>query len=356
MKIIVDILGGDTAPKNMVEGAILAMREDKDIVCVLCGDEQYARPVIEKAGLSDRVEYIHTTENISFDEQATQAIRRSNTSMMMGFDKLKNGGDDYAAFVSAGSTGALLAGGFFKIGRIEGVSRPTLCPWIPTNKDDVKVVLADAGANMDCKPLNLVHFALMTDAYSRLALGVEKPRLALVNVGTEEGKGNELTHETFPILKALHERGAINFVGNMEARDAISGDYDILICDGFVGNILLKSTEGTFGVAGKQVKKVIMSSLKNKIGGLFIRKGLNKMKAKFHEDGTGGSPLLGTKKPIVKAHGNSSACAFKNAILVGAITARADVSNVIKESIETHKELITQMTLPKEERAKQAQK
>jgi len=346
MKILVDILGGDTAPVNMVEGAIHAMREDPTITCVLVGDESYARPVIEAAGMKHRVEYIHTTENISFDESPTQAIRRNGTSMMMAFEKLKTD-DDYKGFVSAGSTGALLAGGFFKLGRIDGVSRPTLCPWIPTNVDGVRVILADAGANMDCKPLNLVHFALMTYTYSQLVLGVEKPRLALVNVGTEDSKGNELTTETFPILKKLHELGAINFVGNMEARYAVSGDYDIIICDGFVGNVLLKTAEGAFAVMGNQLKNVIKSSFKNKIGGLLLKKGLYKMKSKFHEDGTGGSPLLGIKKTVIKAHGNSSVRAFKNAILVAAMSARYDVTGEIKKVLETHKDLITEMTKPK---------
>lgn len=347
MKILVDILGGDTAPKNMVEGAVWAMREDPTITCVLVGDENYARPICEKAGVGNRVEYIHTTENIAFDEQPTSAIRRSNTSMMMAFDKLKNE-DQYQAFISAGSTGALLAGGFFKLGRIEGISRPTLCPWIPTDKDDVRVILADAGANMDCKPLNLAHFALMTHVYSQLVLGVEKPRLALVNVGTEDGKGNELTHDTFPILKALHELGAINFVGNMEARDALGGAYDIIICDGFIGNVLLKTAEGAFKVMGNQVKQVIMSSFKNKIGGLLLKRGLNKMKAKFHEDGTGGSPLLGLKKTVIKAHGNSSVRAFKNAILVAAMSARHDVTGAIKDAAAKHKALLDEMTKPKD--------
>ena len=346
MKILVDILGGDTAPKNMVEGAILAMKEDPGITCVLVGDQEYAKPEIEKAGLLDRTEFIHTTENISFDEQPTQALRRKGSSMMMALEKLVSA-DEYSAVVSAGSTGALLAGGVFKVGRIEGVSRPMLCPSIPTNKPDVHMVLADAGANVDCKPINLVHFALMADAYARLALGTAKPRVALVNVGTEEGKGNELTHATFPVLKALHERGALNFVGNMETRDAVSGDYDVLICDGFIGNAVLKCMEGTFAVIGSQIKKVIKSSLKNKIGGLLLRKGLNKMKARFHEDATGGSPLLGTKKPVIKAHGNSSARAFKNAILVGVVTARSDVNEEIKQVLATHKDLITEMTTEK---------
>jgi len=346
MKILVDILGGDSAPKNMVEGAILALREDPGITCVLVGDENYARPVVEKAGLTNRVEFLHTTENISMEEQPTQAIRRKGTSMMMGFEKLMES-DEYAAIVSAGSTGALLAGGFFKVGRIEGVSRPTLCPWIPTNKPDVRMVLADAGANMDCKPLNLVHFALMTEAYARLALGIEKPRVALVSVGTEDGKGNELTLETFKIMKALHERGALNFVGNMEAREAVSGDYDVLICDGFVGNVILKCIEGSFAVMGKQVKKICTASPLTKFGALFLRKGFKRLKETMHEDATGGSPLLGTKKPVIKAHGNSSPRAFKNAILVGAITARSDVNNAIKEILATHKDLIAEMTAEK---------
>ena len=371
MKILVDILGGDTAPKNMVEGAVLAMREDAGITCALVGDENYARPIIEKAGLADRVEYIHTTENIAFDEQPTQAIRRPGTSMMIGLEKLKLSGDgssvggsgggvgsdvdgaddaaqdEYKGFVSAGSTGALLAGAFFKIGRIDGISRPTLCPWIPTKRDDVKMVLADAGANMDCSPINLVHFAIMTEAYMRLALGVKNPRVALVNVGTEDSKGNELTHKTFPILRALADRGVFNFVGNMEARDAVSGDYDVLICDGFVGNVVLKCIEGAMSVMGHKVNEICHASLKCKIGGLLLRKRLKKFKSTFHEDATGGSPLLGIKKPVIKAHGNSSARAFKNAILCAATSARCDVSGAIRETIEKHKDLIAEMTAEK---------
>jgi len=346
MKILVDILGGDTAPKNMVEGAIMAMQQDPELTCVLVGDENYARPEIEKAGLLARTEFLHTTENIAFDEQPTQAVRRSNTSMMMAFDKLKSG-DEYSAVVSAGSTGALLAGGVLKVGRIEGVSRPTLCPPMPTNKPGVKVILADAGANVDCKPIHLVHFALMTDAYSRLVLGVKSPRIALVNVGTEDTKGNELTNATFPVLKALHERGAINFVGNMEARDVLGGDFDAIICDGFVGNVLLKSLEGAIKIMGKKVKQVCTASIFAKIGALFLRKGLRKMKESLSEDATGGSPLLGTKKPVIKAHGNSSALAFKNAILVGATAARSNVNDAIKEALEKHKDLIAEMTTEK---------
>jgi glycerol-3-phosphate acyltransferase PlsX len=346
MKILIDTIGGDTAPVNMVAGAILAMRVDPTIKCVFVGDENYARPVIEEAQLADRAEYIHTTEGVSFDEDPTKAVRRPGTSLMMALERMKSD-EDCKGFVSAGSTGALLAGSFFKIGRIEGISRPTLCPWIPTSNPDVKVVLADAGANMDCKPLHLVHFSLMTHVYSKLVLGVENPRLALVNVGTEDNKGNELTMQTFQILRALHERGAINFVGNMEARDAFTGDFDIIICDGFVGNVLLKTAEGAFKLVGKQIKNVCKKSILTKFGALFIRKGLTEMKHKFNEDGTGGSPLLGIKKPVIKAHGNSSPRAFKNAVLAAAVSARNDVSAVIRDLVEEHKDLIAEMTAEK---------
>jgi len=343
MKIIVDALGGDYAPQNQVAASILALKENPDIKIVLVGDENYARPVIEKAGLGDRVEYIHTLENISCDDVPTTAIKqKTNSSMVLGLDMLKKN-EDCIAFVSSGSTGALLTGAFMKIGRIPGVTRPTLCPWIPTERDDVKFVLADAGANVDCKPINLVHFALMTNAYSKMSLGVENPRIALLNVGTEEAKGNELTLQTYPVLKKLHEMGKINFLGNMEARYAVSGDYDIVITDGFAGNVLLKSIEGTATMMGRLVKRAIKSNPKTMFGGLLLGGRLKKMKAEIHEDGTGGSPLLGTKKPVIKAHGNASPRAFKNAILTGVKAGSAQLTTEIQNVLAENKELIETM-------------
>jgi glycerol-3-phosphate acyltransferase PlsX len=247
--------------------------------------------------------------------------------MVMGLDALKQRADCHG-FVSAGSTGALLTGGFMKLGRIEGVSRPALCPLMPTVVPGQKVMLVDAGANVDCKPQNLAHFALMGDAYMK-ALGVASPRIALVNVGTEEGKGNELTHQTFDILKKL----PINFVGNMEARDTFTGEYDILVADGFVGNVLLKTAEGSTAFLMSHLKRAIKGGFWSKFGALFMRKAFKKVKKLTSEEAAGGSPFLGIKKPVIKAHGNSTAVAFENALSVAIACARADLSEQIKTAI-----------------------
>ena len=341
MKIIIDTLGGDN-PVNSIEGTIMAMRERADLNFILVGDKAVSEPMINKAGLGSRVEYIQTTENISFNESPTAALKRSGTSLVMGLDLLKKD-ETCAALVSSGSTGALLAGAFLKIGRLEGVSRPTFCPWLPTKRDDVRVVLADAGANVDCKAINLVHFALMTDAYVRLSFGIEEPRMGLLNIGTEEHKGNELTFQTYKVLMELAEQGKINFLGNMEGRDALSGDYDIIIADGFIGNVLLKATEGAISLMGQKVSEVCHAGIKGKIGGLFLRKGFKNMKKTIHQDSTGGSTLLGSKKPVVKAHGNSSPRGFKNAIMAAAAAGSTELSDEIKRVIAENKELVEKM-------------
>jgi glycerol-3-phosphate acyltransferase PlsX len=346
MKIVVDILGGDSAPKATLDGAINVLKRNSAVEMVLVGEESFIAPAIAKAGVAGRVEIIHTAENLSCEEAPTAAIRKYvNSSMVLGLNALKMR-EDCSAFVSAGSTGALLTGAFMKLGRVEGVSRPALCPLMPTRTDGVRVMLVDAGANVDCKPVHLVHFALMGNVYMK-ALGIKNPRVALVNVGTEHMKGNELTHTTHDALQALHERGVLNFVGNMEARDAFSGNYDILVADGFVGNVLLKSAEGAVSFIGEKVSKVCHSGYLQRIGGALVSRGLNKMKARFSEDSTGGSPFLGIKKPVIKAHGNSSAKAFENAILCAITAAEMDLREEIRAVIADNSEAIEQLTADK---------
>jgi len=331
-KIAVDILGGDNAPHAILDGVIQAAQTDKTIEFVLVGDKDQIQPAIDKNNLSSRVEIIHTTENISCDEQPTTAIKgKPNSSIVLGLEAIKNR-EDCGAFVSAGSTGAVLTGAFLKVGRIKGVSRPALSPFFPT-KIGKPVLVLDIGANMDCKPANLVHFALMGNEYMK-ARGIENPRIALMNVGIEEAKGNELTHATFPILQKLHDEGKLNFLGNMEARDAFSGEYDVLVCDGFVGNVFLKTSEGAVSLLMYKVKQTMMSSFKTKIGALLVKKRLKKMKDEIGEEGAGGSIFLGIKKPVIKAHGNSSAYAFANAIHLAKRSTSVDLAEKITNALD----------------------
>ena len=229
------------------------------------------------------------------------AIRsKKDSSLVRAFDTLRTN-EEYTGLLSAGSTGAVLTGGFLKIGRIPGVSRPACSPILPTINGG-SVVLVDSGANMDCKPVNLVHFAVMASTYSKCVLGVENPRVALVNVGTEAEKGNELTKEVYKLLENCKE---INFVGNMESRDLLSGNYDVVVADAFAGNVLLKATEGSILELLKLIKREIKASFSAKIGAIFMRKVFKKLKVTLDYNNKGGAVLLGCKKVIVKAHGSS---------------------------------------------------
>ena len=319
-KVILDVLGGDNGAESTIKGALLALEKNKDLHLVLVGDKPLDNP---------RVENIHTAVNIGMNEHPTSAIRtKPDSSIVLGFDALRTR-DDCTAFVSAGSTGAVLTGAFMKLGRIPGVSRPALCPILPT-VDGKGVMVIDCGANMDCKAVNLVHFAVMADIYMKHC-GVQSPRIALLNVGTEDEKGNELTHETFEILKKL----PLNFLGNMEARDAFSGKYDIIVTDGFAGNVLLKTLEGTGKLFSHELKKAI-SGPAVLLGKLIIGRRLINMKKRLSEDATGGAIFLGVKKPVIKAHGNSGPVAICNAILyaatAGEMNLGAEIEKIIRET------------------------
>ena len=334
MKVIIDTLGGDLAPNAMIEGAILALKNDPQLELVMVGSGAVIEPALarlDKAGkFKTRTEIIEATENITCDEQPVAAIKaKPNSSIVQGLTALKTR-DDCGAFVSAGSTGAVLTGAFLKVGRIEGVSRPALSPLLPT-KTGKPFMIIDVGANMDCKPVNLVHFALMGSVYMR-ALGRDNPRVALVNVGTEDAKGNELTHQTFAELTRLHDKKEINFVGNMEAREAFSGDFDVLVCDGFVGNVLLKTTEGTLSFTMSKVKNC-MRGFFGTIGKLFLASRLLKMKRQVSEDTAGGALFMGLKKPVIKAHGNSKPAAFASAIAVASRAAAMNLGEEIKKAV-----------------------
>ncbi|MCL2846426.1 MAG: phosphate acyltransferase PlsX [Firmicutes bacterium] len=326
-KIVIDILGGDNAPNAQLEGAILAAARNTDLHFILIGDESIIKPRVEEAGIIRRCEIIHTTENISCDEAPTVVRTKTNSSIALGMEALRKR-DDAAAFVSSGSTGAVLAGAVMRVGRIPGVSRPALCPLLPTKKPGVKTMVVDVGANVDCRPEHLLHFAIMGSEFMR-ARGVENPRVALVNVGVEDKKGNELTAATFELLKQTD----LNFVGNMECKDAFSGDYDVLICDGFVGNVLLKTAEGSMKMLMTMMREKMTSNFITKMGALLVKKKLKELKAELSDEEVGGSVFIGAKKPIVKAHGSSNAIAFSNAILVAARAVELDINTRIEAAI-----------------------
>lgn len=310
MKVVIDAFGGDNAPYEIVKGSVDALNKNKDLEVVLCGDKKKIENVFKDFEFdSKRVEIIHAPDVIENNEIPTKAIKeKTNSSLAVAFDNLRKN-EDIIGLVSAGSTGAILAGGFLKIGRLRGVSRPALAPFLPTKKGG-QVLIIDCGANVDSRPINLCHFAVMGSQYYKEMFGVEKPRVALLSVGTEEHKGNDLCHLTFPLLQQLD----INFVGNMEARDVMSGDYDVVVTDGFAGNILLKATEGALKMLMGEIKSSIKSRFWSKIGSLFMIKNFKNLKKRYDFDAYGGAPFLGCKKLIIKAHGSSKAKSIENSI------------------------------------------
>ena len=310
MKVIVDGYGGDNAPKEIVKGACLALAKHPSLNIVITGKTAELQGLLNenKADLS-RIEILDANEIISCEEAPVEAIRgKKDSSLVVAFDYLKANPDCFG-LVSAGSTGAVLTGAFVKLGRIRGISRPALAPALPTLTGG-KVLLIDCGANMDSTPENLCHFALMGSEYMKLLCGIEKPRVALLNVGVEDSKGNELTKAAFPELQKL----PINFVGNMEARDALSGNYDVIVSDGFAGNVLLKGTEGAISTLLKLIKNGIKASFSAKIGYLFMKKVFKGIKKTLDHDSVGGSPFLGAKGLVIKAHGSSKAASIAASI------------------------------------------
>lgn len=326
MKLIVDGMGGDNAPIEIVKGSIQAVKE-YDISIIIVGKEEVIKNELEKYDYpKDRVEVLPANDFISNDDDPTFAIRRKkDSSMVVGLNALREGLGE--GFLSAGNTGALLAGGLFIVKRIKGIQRAALTTVYP-NIEGVSLLL-DAGANVDCKAEYLEQFALMGSLYMENVMNIKNPRVGLVNIGTEEGKGNQLSKESYDLLKNLE----INFIGNVEGRDLPLGRTDVIVCDGFVGNAILKTTEGVAISIMKQLKASINNSTKSKLGGLLIKSDLVKLKEKLDYREYGGAPLLGTKQAIVKAHGSSDAYAIKNAI-------RQLVSFIEKGVIETIEENI----------------
>ena len=302
IKVLVDTLGGDRSPDANIEGAVRAVNSNEDLSVTLVGDENVIK---EKLALlkyeGERIDIVHAPDEISCNDKPTEAIRlKKDSSLYRCFELLKSD-EGYNAMVSTGSTGALLAGAVLKIGRIKGVKRPAFCPIFPSMNGGI-VGVCDSGANVDCTPEYLKQFAVMGSLYMQKAYGVESPKVALLNVGVEEEKGDLMRKETYGLLKETKE---INFVGNMESRDLLKGDYDLIVCDGFSGNVLIKSTEGALIEMLKVLKKTFTKNLKTKIGALILKKDIYALKDFMDYNNYGGAVLLGCAKTIVKGHGSS---------------------------------------------------
>lgn len=307
IRIAIDVMGGDEAPQAPVVGAMMAAREWSDLQLTLVGNE---RAIIDffREAIPDNVSVLHTEEVIEADDEPVRAVRRKKEASLVKACKLVKDGEADAA-ISSGNTGALMAAGLFTVGRISGIARPGLAPIFPTIREHGVLVL-DVGANMDAKPDHLVQYGLMGSIYVEKVLGIARPRVGLLNVGTESVKGNELTRAAFPLLQQL----PIHFIGNVEARDVIRGVCDVLVCDGFSGNILLKSVEGVADVIFATLKNEMTRNLPNKLAAYVLKPGLSRFKAQMDYTEYGGAPLLGLNGAIIKSHGSSNDKAIKNAI------------------------------------------
>lgn len=330
VNVAVDAMGGDNAPQEIVKGAIDAVNESGNVKVFLVGKEDMVKKELEKYTFdADRVEVVHAEEIIETGEPPVMAIRKKkDSSIVKALYMVKEGTCD--AFVSAGSTGAVLVGGQVIVGRIKGIERPPLAPVIPTDKG--ASLLIDCGANVDARPSHLLQFAKIGSVYMENVIGVKNPRVAIVNIGAEEEKGNALVKETFPLLKNCPE---INFVGSIEARDIPAGAADVVVCEAFVGNVILKMYEGVGGVLINKVKSGMMTSLRSKIGALLVKPALKETLKAFSLDQYGGAPLLGLNGLVVKTHGSSKAVEIKNSVLQCISFKEQRINEKIKEQITT---------------------
>ncbi len=328
-RVALDAMGGDNAPAEMVYGAALAVKDRSDIRVILVGDEASIESELKKYPDTprDRIEIRHTSEVIETAEHPVNAIKKKkDSSMVVGLKMVHEGEAD--AFVSCGNSGALLVGGQLIAGRIPGVKRAPFAPLIPTEKG-VTLVL-DCGANVDARSDHLVQFARMGSIYMEYMCGRKNPTVGIVNIGAEEEKGNALVKETFPLLKACSD---INFVGSVEARDIPKGDVDVVVCEAFVGNVILKLYEGLAGTLIGVIKKGLMSTLLSKIGAAMALPALKRTLKEFDATEYGGAPLLGLRGLVVKAHGNATHKEIKNAIIQCVTFSQQDIVKKVEDSI-----------------------
>ena len=315
MKIILDAMGGDFAPEAPVLGAIEAAKTFKTQI-TLVGRGEEILEVLKKNGienLPEGMEICHADEVVDMHDDPTKVIsRKKNSSMVMGLRMLAEGQGD--AFISAGSTGALLSGATLVVKRVKGIRRAAMAPAMPT-KAGTKVIICDCGANAECTPEFLLQFGLVASMYAKKTLGVANPRVGLLNIGTEDTKGTQLQKDAYALLTKAHEQKLLNFVGNVEARSVPLGEVDVVVCDGFNGNVLIKTIEGTAMFFGSMMKhKIFKRSIFSKIGYLFCKKGVDEVMKMMDSREIGGTQFLGIKKPVIKCHGNSDALAFRNGV------------------------------------------
>ena len=327
-RVALDAMGGDNAPREIVKGAVEAVRKRKDIKVLLTGKEDVIRKELSAYTYpEEQIEIVNATEVIETAEPPVKAIRgKKDSSIVVAMKMVKKGEAD--AFVSAGSSGAVLVGGQVLVGRIKGVERPPLAPLIPTLKG--VSLLIDCGANVDARPSHLVQFAKMGSIYMENVVGIKNPRVGLVNIGAEEEKGNALVKETYQLLKECKD---INFIGNVEARDIPAGVCDVIVCEAFVGNVILKLYEGTSSALVRQIKKGMMSTLRSKIGALLVKPALKNTLKTFDASQYGGAPMLGLKGLVVKTHGSATSKEIKHAIFQCTQFSKERINEKIKEHI-----------------------
>jgi glycerol-3-phosphate acyltransferase PlsX len=330
VKVVLDAMGGDHAPGEQVKGAVEAVKERGDILVILTGDQKTIEQELAKYPdyPKDQIQIVHTTQVIEMAEPPVNAIqKKKDSSIVVGMNMVKRSEAD--AFVSSGSTGAVLVGGQVLVGRIKGIQRPPLAPLIPT-KDGVSLLI-DCGANVDARPSHLVQFAKMGSIYMEHVVGIKNPRVAIVNIGAEEEKGNALVKETYPLLKECTD---INFIGSIEARDIPAGGADVVVCEAFVGNVILKLYEGLGNTLISEIKGGLMTNLKTKIGALLIKPALKQTLKSFDASEYGGAPLLGLKGLVVKTHGSAKAVEVKHAIFQCVQFKQQQINEKIAEKIQ----------------------
>lgn len=331
VKVAVDAMGGDNAPAEVIKGSVRAVNEDNRIHVILVGKETVIREQLQQYTYDkERMTVVHAEEEITNEEAPVMAVRRKkDSSIVKAMTLVKNNEAD--AFVSAGSTGAVLVGAQLIVGRLPGVERPPLAPLIPTAKG--VSLLIDCGANVDARSSHLVQFAKMGSVYMEHVIGIKNPRVAIVNVGAEEEKGNALVKETFPLLKNCNE---INFIGSIEAREIPAGYADVVVCEAFVGNVILKLYEGLAGTLISKIKTGMMSSLRSKIGALLVKPALKETLKDLDASKYGGAPMLGLKGLVVKTHGNSKSEEVMNSILQCIAFKEQNINERIKDSISVN--------------------
>ncbi|MCP3031158.1 phosphate acyltransferase PlsX [Halobacillus sp. A1] len=329
MKLAIDAMGGDHAPEAIVKGALLAVSSIKDLEITLVGDKEKISPFLNDN--SAKINVLHTTEVITAEDEPVRAVRKKKqASMVLMAKEVKEGRAD--GCISAGNTGALMSAGLFGVGRLDGVERPALSPTLPT-EDGRGFLMLDVGANVDAKPSHLLQYAIIGSIYCEKVRGVTSPRVGLLNVGTEDGKGSELTKKAFELMK----EAPIQFIGNVESRDLLNGAADVVVTDGFTGNIALKTIEGTAMTMFSMIKSTFMSNLKTKLAAVLVKNDLKGLKNKLDYSEYGGAGLFGLSAPVIKAHGSSNERAIHSAIKQACHMIEKDVTSTIQSTLNEMK-------------------